>query len=88
MYSKVKILGTVLCVIGALTMSLMHSTVNEEKEVSYISVSDDPKTVFDSEKIIGSMYLFSAVFILACNVCLQVTNKYIPLFAIVVIRIP
>lgn len=68
LYSKVKLLGTLLCVVGALTMSLMHSTSTERKSPIVSATSD---VIFDAQKIIGSMYLLAAVFVLSCNVVLQ-----------------
>ncbi|KAE8055914.1 hypothetical protein FH972_012724 [Carpinus fangiana] len=69
LYSKVKIVGTVLCVVGALTMSIMHSTADEAKQAQLSSPS--PSVVFDTQKIIGCLYLVAAVFILSANVVLQ-----------------
>lgn len=69
LYSKVKILGTLLCVVGAVTMSLMHSTASAQET----SVST-PNIIFDREKIIGCMYLLAAVFTLSSNVVLQATT--------------
>ena len=69
LYSKVKLLGTLLCVVVALTMSLMHSTATA-RESPIVSASLD--VIFDPQKIIGSMYLLAAVFVLSCNVVLQV----------------
>lgn len=70
MYSKVKIVGTVLCVLGALTMSLLHST-KSMKEAPL--TSSPPDVIFDKEKIIGCLYLMAAVFVLSSNVVLQAT---------------
>ncbi|XP_044487400.1 WAT1-related protein At5g47470-like [Mangifera indica] len=70
LYSKVKILGTLLCVIGALTMSLMHSTAHV-KEAADRTASGSPAMMFDREKIIGCMYLLAAVFVVSSNVVLQ-----------------
>lgn len=69
LYSKVKIVGTLLCVVGALTMSIMHSTADEAKQAQLSSPS--PSIVFDTQKIIGCLYLVAAVFILSANVVLQ-----------------
>ena len=68
-YSKLKILGTMLCVFGALTMSLMHSAsiIQDEKENASIFV-------FDRDRVVGCMYLLGAVFILSSNVVLQVSK--------------
>jgi hypothetical protein len=70
LYSKVKIVGTLLCVVGALAMSIMHSTAVDTKEAQLSSPS--PDIAFDTQKIIGCLYLLAAVFILSTNVVLQV----------------
>uniref|UniRef100_A0A2P2MVC2 WAT1-related protein n=1 Tax=Rhizophora mucronata TaxID=61149 RepID=A0A2P2MVC2_RHIMU len=67
-YSKVKIMGTFLCVVGALTMSLMHS-IASAKEESLLDTG--PDAAFDRDKIIGCLYLIAAVFVLSSNVVLQ-----------------
>lgn len=69
LYSKVKIMGTVLCVAGAVTMSLMHSAAGQESDFSMAL-----DTIFDKQKIIGSSYLLAAVFTLSSIVVLQVIN--------------
>ncbi|KAK4769698.1 hypothetical protein SAY87_030230 [Trapa incisa] len=66
LYSKVKIMGTVLCVAGAITVSLMHSAAGKGPD---LSVALD--TIFDKQKIIGSFYLLGAVFTLSSVVVLQ-----------------
>uniref|UniRef100_A0A2C9WC73 WAT1-related protein n=1 Tax=Manihot esculenta TaxID=3983 RepID=A0A2C9WC73_MANES len=67
-YSKVKIVGTLLCVAGALLMSLMH-TSKETKDAHFLVPSVD--FIFDKQKMIGCMYLMGAVFVLSSNVVLQ-----------------
>ncbi|CAG7894933.1 unnamed protein product [Brassica rapa] len=69
LYSKLKILGTLLCVFGALTMSLMHSAsiIQDEKDNASIFV-------FDRDRVVGCMYLLGAVFILSSNVVLQAST--------------
>lgn len=67
-YSKLKILGTLLCVFGALTMSLMHSASIEHSEEDTASVF-----VFDRDRVVGCTYLLGAVFVLSTNVVLQVS---------------
>ncbi|KAJ8775086.1 hypothetical protein K2173_020090 [Erythroxylum novogranatense] len=70
-YSKVKLVGTLLCVVGALTMSLMHSTTSEQEP----SLATPPsEMVFDRDKIIGCLYLMAAVVVLSSNVVLQATT--------------
>lgn len=76
MYSKVKIAGTLLCVAGALTMSIMHSAKQVVKQTSVVSSSvvvptESANVLFDKEKIIGCLYLMAAVFVLSINVVLQ-----------------
>ncbi|GAV85063.1 EamA domain-containing protein [Cephalotus follicularis] len=71
-YSKVKIVGTLLCVVGALTMSIMHSTTSVKD--ARITDASQPDMVFDKQKIIGCLYLMAAVFVLSCNVVLQATT--------------
>ncbi|KAL9350476.1 hypothetical protein Peur_057731 [Populus x canadensis] len=72
-YSKVKIVGTILCVVGALMMSLMSST--ESAKESKSSESTPPGDLsFDKHKINGCLYLIAAVFVLSSNVVLQATT--------------
>ncbi|KAK9020826.1 hypothetical protein V6N11_010838 [Hibiscus sabdariffa] len=61
LYNKVKIAGTFLCVLAAITMSLMQSIVS----------SGDYNGIFNKHKIIGCMYLMAAVLVLSSNVVLQ-----------------
>ncbi|CAB4309998.1 unnamed protein product [Prunus armeniaca] len=73
LYSKVKILGTLLCVLGAITMSIMQSTTTPaEREAQFQARA--PDVVFDRQKIIGCLYLLSAVFVLSSNIVLQATT--------------
>ncbi|KAM7248921.1 hypothetical protein ACFE04_013429 [Oxalis oulophora] len=77
MYSKVKIIGTLLCVAGAITMSIMHSTATVIPEAREIMSSDHEHKhdlIFDEQKIIGCVYLMAAVFVLSSNVVLQATT--------------
>ncbi|CAN1779773.1 WAT1-related protein At5g47470 [Linum perenne] len=71
-YSKVKIMGTLLCVVGALTMSLMHSRSSKEAS-SFISFPTDIS--IDMEKLVGCAYLVAAVLVLSSNVVLQIVQK-------------
>ncbi|CAI0504808.1 unnamed protein product [Linum tenue] len=71
-YSKVKIMGTFLCVLGALTMSFMHSSTTKDKEPAVIS---SPTDIFISkDKLVGCLYLMVAVFVLSSNIVLQATT--------------
>lgn len=74
-YSRVKLLGTLLCVVGALLMSIMHST---KQKHAYQSPSESapetqPDSIFDMDQIIGCLYLLAAVITLSSNIVLQVT---------------
>ncbi|XVF51747.1 hypothetical protein PTKIN_Ptkin04bG0209800 [Pterospermum kingtungense] len=69
LYSKVKIAGTFICVLGALTMSIMQSTVSPKDGKMIAKPTDD--VVFDKDKIIGCIYLMAAVIVLSSNVVLQ-----------------
>ncbi|XP_038993611.1 WAT1-related protein At5g47470-like isoform X1 [Hibiscus syriacus] len=69
LYSKVKIGGTLLCVLGALTMSLMHSTVSPKTTSMFSAPTHD--AIFDKDKITGCIYLMAAVLVLSTNVVLQ-----------------
>ncbi|KAI4338467.1 hypothetical protein MLD38_023525 [Melastoma candidum] len=57
-YSKVKILGTVLCVSGALILSLLHSKAADETQPLPPSAKG---MTFDQEKILGCLYLLGAI---------------------------
>ncbi|KAE9459397.1 hypothetical protein C3L33_08688, partial [Rhododendron williamsianum] len=74
MYSRVKIVGTLMCVTGAVTMSIMQSTMHDDPtaEDSQLRLSP-PATgnVFDIQKIIGCLYLMAAVLALSSNIVLQ-----------------
>ncbi|ESW29300.1 hypothetical protein PHAVU_002G058800 [Phaseolus vulgaris] len=65
--NKVKILGTLLCVLGALTMKIMQSEKN-----STLQLSTTPSGfILKIQKIIGFFYLVVAVMILSSNFVLQ-----------------
>lgn len=75
-YSKLKILGTLLCVLGALTMSIMQSisAPATKKEATLLQSSSTPSNLlFDMKKIIGCIYLIISVLILSSSIVLQVT---------------
>lgn len=73
LYSKVKIAGTILCVLGALTMGLMQSTVSSNGATPMPPLTDvDADMIFDKDKIAGCLYLVAAVFVLSSNIVLQV----------------
>uniref|UniRef100_A0A1D1Z3Y7 WAT1-related protein n=1 Tax=Anthurium amnicola TaxID=1678845 RepID=A0A1D1Z3Y7_9ARAE len=70
-YSRTKIGGTVLCLTGAMAMSLLHSppATSPTKLSSFVGGSS-PATA-DGDWILGCIYLLSAVFILSCSMVLQ-----------------
>lgn len=68
-YSKVKVLGTIGCIIGAIVMSFLHGSSSSQKSDSVTLPSID--TTMDIDKIIGCFYLMAAVFVLSCNIVLQ-----------------
>ncbi|KAI4303256.1 hypothetical protein MLD38_038908 [Melastoma candidum] len=67
-YSRVKILGTVLCVSGALILSLIHSKAADEPLPLPPSAKD---ITFDQEKIVGCLYLLAAILALSSLIILQ-----------------
>ncbi|KAL2545265.1 WAT1-related protein [Forsythia ovata] len=75
-YSRAKIMGTLLCVIGAVLMSLMQSSIQvhpaKEGQVSLPSLSADG--TFDNQMIVGCLYLMAAVFVMSSQVVLQATT--------------
>nr|XP_018631792.2 WAT1-related protein At5g47470-like [Nicotiana tomentosiformis] len=79
-YSKVKIVGTLLCITGAILMSLMQSSSNAhipKKEAQFSLPSpphDDDADIFNEDKIKGSIYLMAAILVLSSSVVLQATT--------------
>ncbi|XP_038906245.1 WAT1-related protein At5g47470 [Benincasa hispida] len=74
-YSKIKILGTFLCVIGAFTMSIMHSASSDAAAKDNIPRQSPPsEQVFNEQKILGCVYLFSAIIVLSSIVVLQAST--------------
>ncbi|XP_052211576.1 WAT1-related protein At5g47470 [Diospyros lotus] len=65
-YSKVKIAGTLLCVVGAIAMSILQGT-NQPPS----SKAEETNLQFSPQKIVGCAYLMAAVFVLSCNMLLQ-----------------
>ncbi|XP_020976530.1 WAT1-related protein At5g47470-like isoform X3 [Arachis ipaensis] len=75
-YSRVKIMGTMLCVVGAFAMSIMQSmSTNAAKGdatlVHYISDPTSVDVVFDKQKILGCIYLLLAISLLSSSLVLQ-----------------
>ncbi|THG17248.1 hypothetical protein TEA_015004 [Camellia sinensis var. sinensis] len=77
MYSRVKIVGTFLCVIGAITMSIMQSTMHTPIAKQTTDLASPPPPTSDSDymfnidKIIGCIYLMAGVLVLSSNIVLQ-----------------
>lgn len=80
MYSRVKIVGTFLCVIGAITMSVMQSTMHTPiaKQTTDLASPPPPTSdsdyMFDIDKIIGCIYLMAGVLVLSSNIVLQAST--------------
>ncbi|KAK3039490.1 hypothetical protein RJ639_028072 [Escallonia herrerae] len=78
MYSKIKVVGTLLCVVGAVTMSLSQSVMNghlaKEDGLSSPSPPADDQNMFDEQKIIGCIYLLASVLVLSSSVVLQAST--------------
>ncbi|KAL3645320.1 hypothetical protein CASFOL_010500 [Castilleja foliolosa] len=72
-YSRAKIGGTLLCVVGAVAMSVMKSVVqvNAAKESETSSPQTPQTVVFDRQTIVGCIYLIAAVIDLSFQVILQ-----------------
>ncbi|KAI4315252.1 hypothetical protein L6164_028082 [Bauhinia variegata] len=74
-HGKVKILGTMMCVLGALTVSITQSLTAKEAQAQVETQSPPPSNaVFDKDKIIGCLYLIAAVFMLSSNIVLQAST--------------
>ncbi|KAK2409804.1 hypothetical protein P8452_71120 [Trifolium repens] len=73
-YSRVKITGTLLCVLGAFTMSLMQSisiSLPIEGLKFQLTTPPPPVVMFDRDKIIGCLYLLASILVLSVAVVLQ-----------------
>ncbi|KAK9143024.1 hypothetical protein Syun_012424 [Stephania yunnanensis] len=66
-YSRTKILGTLLCIIGAILMSFLHASASKSISTS----PTDAASAIDKDKIIGTLCLMSAVIIFSSLVVLQ-----------------
>lgn len=70
-FSRVKIIGTLLCVLGALTMSLMQS-ISTPISMEKLTIPPPSLVMFDRDKIIGCLYLLVSILLLSSTVVLQV----------------
>jgi len=69
----VKIGGTIICVVGAFTMSLMQGTNSIPGMDSFpLLGGSKSEDIIDKGRIIGCLYLMAAVLVLSSNVVLQV----------------
>ncbi|XP_050871437.1 WAT1-related protein At5g47470 [Lathyrus oleraceus] len=69
-FSRVKIIGTLLCVLGALTMSLMQS-ISTPISMEKLTIPPPSLVMFDRDKIIGCLYLLVSILLLSSTVVLQ-----------------
>ncbi|KAJ8632167.1 hypothetical protein MRB53_025503 [Persea americana] len=73
-YSKAKIMGTLVCLAGAVSMNLLQysplspSMTTQDSVFLYNNFSNQ---VMGTRRIIGSMYLLAAIFIVSCTMVLQ-----------------
>ncbi|KAL8552690.1 hypothetical protein ACS0TY_001398 [Phlomoides rotata] len=73
-YSRAKIVGTLVCVCGAVIMSVMQSVSKQQqtaKEATDRLISPHNYHYLDTQFILGCMYLSAAVFVLSTQVVLQ-----------------
>ena len=77
-YSKAKIMGTLVCLAGAVSMNLLQysplspSMTTQDSVFLYNNFSNQ---VMGTRRIIGSMYLLAAIFIVSCTMVLQVVQS-------------
>ncbi|KAK6947572.1 EamA domain [Dillenia turbinata] len=69
-YSRIKILGTLFCVVGALAMSLLQNTSPKQVPETE-ATSSAPVSQFNQQRILGCAYLMAAVLGLSINVVMQ-----------------
>lgn len=66
-YTRAKILGTLVCLVGAMAMSFLQSPVSSSPQLTTTSYYD---------WILGCFYLFLAVVVLSIYTVLQVIINY------------
>lgn len=72
-YSRTKIAGTLMCVTGAILMTLMQNSSNSQTDLPSLP-PHHKDNFFDSEKIKGSLYLMAAILVLSSNIVLQAST--------------
>ncbi|ONK56294.1 uncharacterized protein A4U43_C10F6240 [Asparagus officinalis] len=80
-YSRAKIMGTVLCLSGAVVMSYLQSPKDSVKDQTQVSLANiEPlKDEANNDWIIGCFYLLAAVLVVSCSTVLQaVTMVHFP----------
>ncbi|KAF5207484.1 Wat1-related protein [Thalictrum thalictroides] len=67
MYGVFKLIGTLVCTVGAISMSLLHDSTAKTMPVK----SQADLMTVDHDRVIGTVYLMGAVIILSCTIVLQ-----------------
>ncbi|KAK4434975.1 WAT1-related protein [Sesamum alatum] len=70
-HSRAKIVGTLLCIFGALVLSLMQSTIQDKETDSSFPSTRPPQIFFDKNMMLGCVYLIASVVIFSSQVVLQ-----------------
>ncbi|KAL0324482.1 UNVERIFIED_CONTAM: WAT1-related protein [Sesamum calycinum] len=70
-YSRAKIVGTLLCVFGAVVLSLMQSTVRDNEFDAEFPSTLPPHVFFDKQTMLGCVYLIASVVVFSSQVVLQ-----------------
>ncbi|XP_077235429.1 nodulin MtN21 /EamA-like transporter family protein [Tasmannia lanceolata] len=72
-YSRAKILGTLVCLTGALAMSFLQGPPSAHVVTTPepLAASNLAQEAIDKTRLMGCMYLLAAVFVISCTVVLQ-----------------
>ncbi|KAL0331489.1 UNVERIFIED_CONTAM: WAT1-related protein [Sesamum angustifolium] len=70
-YSRAKIVGTLLCVFGAVVLSLMQSTIRDNEFDAEFPSTLPPHVFFDKQTMLGCVYLIASVVVFSSQVVLQ-----------------
>ncbi|KAK4389575.1 WAT1-related protein [Sesamum angolense] len=70
-YSRAKIVGTLLCVFGAVVLSLMQSTFRDNEFDAEFPSTSPPHVFFDKQTMLGCVYLIASVVVFSSQVVLQ-----------------